>query len=88
MAANSGTTAFDDLFKSLTSTEFVKQTEDGREERVVLHTYEGVAIINLNPATPAAAKSLIPSLERFSDDEIETLLKVTRAAAANQARME
>ncbi len=78
----------DDLFNQLTLTEFVKQNEDGSEVRVALHKYEGVALINLNPPTNAAAKSLIPSLERFTDEELEQLLKTLRNAAAAQARME
>ena len=42
-----------------------------RDKRLKLEPYEIVALINLNPNSAAAAKSLIPSLEKLTDDEVD-----------------
>lgn len=74
--------AIDEVFASLTALEFPRVKDDGSEERLRLHQFELTALTNLNPGTVAAAKSLVPSLEKFQDDEVEEMLKLLRRASA------
>jgi hypothetical protein len=41
-----------------------------------------VSLANLNPGTVAAARSLIPSLAPYSDEEVGEMLSVLRRASA------
>ena len=50
--------------------------------KVALHPYQVVALANLNPSTVGAARSLIPSLAAFGDDEIAQALLLLRRASA------
>ena len=47
-----------------------------------LHSFEVVALTNLSPPTVAAAKSLVPSLEKFRDDDVEMAVALLRKSAA------
>ena len=38
-------------------------------------------LANLNPATVAAARGLVPSLSRFSDDEVYDVLALLRRSS-------
>ena len=61
----------------------------GEETRIKLHSFEIVSLINLNPTTAAAAKSLIPSLEKLADEEIENeILKLLKRASARYTGVE
>jgi hypothetical protein len=77
--------AIDEVIASLGALQFSRPLDDGGVEQLRMHLYEQVALTNLNPATVAAAKSLIPSLEKFSDDEVEEALKVLRRASSKYA---
>jgi len=58
----------------------------GEPERVhELHSYEVVALTNLNPQDVNVAKSLVPSLEKFRDEDIEQAVAILRKAAAKSA---
>lgn len=75
----------DEVFASLSALEFQRdETEGGPPppDPPRLVEYEKVALANLNPGTVAAAKSLVPSLERLLDSEVETALVVLRRASA------
>ena len=44
---------------------------------------QAVALINLSPPTTAAARGLIPSLDRFAEEELQTLLASVLKATAD-----
>lgn len=75
-------TAIDEILASLSALEFPRTQDDGSENRLRLHQYELTALTNLNPGTVTAAKSLIPSLDKFQDEEVEEMLKILRRASA------
>jgi hypothetical protein len=52
------------------------------EERS-LHMYEVTALLNLNPASVAAAKALVPSLENIRDEDFEAAITIVRNATLN-----
>ena len=75
--------AIDALQESLMTTELLTTiADDGTELKDRLAQYEVVVLMNLNPSSVSAAKSLIPSLNRFADDAIEEVVKILRAASA------
>ncbi len=81
----SGPEAIDELSGGLSALEFprAEMDEDGQEKRLKLASYEIVALINLNPGTASAAKSLIPSLEKLTDEEIENdIIRLLRRSSA------
>lgn len=53
-----------------------------------LRQYQVVALANLNPSTVAAARSLIPSLAPFTDEELGEMLAVLRGASAKYGGVE
>ncbi len=75
-------TAIDELFHALQNIDFVRARDDGGEDRLKLHGYEIVALVNLNPGSTAAAKGLVPSLERLTDEELDEVLKLLRRSSA------
>ena len=56
------------------------------EPHHALHSYEVVALVNLNPPTVAVAKSLVPSLEKFRDEDLEQAVAVLRKSAAKRGK--
>jgi len=79
--------AIDELYTSLRSLEFVRESLDAESgepvvTKVKLHEYQLVALSNLNPSSIAAARCLIPSLDSFSDDELSECLTLLRRASA------
>lgn len=81
--------AIDELFEGLGALEFLRETDDGDVKRLKLQSYEIVALTNLNPSTAAAAKSLIPSLEKLTDEELESeVLKLLRRSSARYTGLE
>lgn len=73
----------DSLFDALHALELVTSvTDEGVEIKEPLHEYESIALANLFPSSVAAAKSLIPSLQRFADEALEEALKILRAAGS------
>jgi len=74
----------DEVFASLSALEFQRDAAGGAPppDPPRLVEYEKVALANLNPGTVAAAKSLVPSLERLLDGEVELALVVLRRASA------
>jgi hypothetical protein len=75
--------SIDALFEALHAMELVTSvTDEGVEIKEPLHGYESVALANLFPSSVAAAKSLIPSLQRFADEALEEALKILRAAGS------
>ena len=48
-----------------------------------LHMYEVTALLNLNPASVAAAKALVPSLENIRDEDFEAAITIVRNATLN-----
>ncbi len=97
MQTLSGPQAIDELLQGLAALEFSRVEEGGEgdsssaaeEKRIKLEPYEICALINLNPSTVAAAKSLIPSLERLTDEEVEhEVLKLLRRSSARYTGLE
>lgn len=73
----------DEVYAQLSSMQFQRPGEaEGTVTNISIHQYEMVALANLNPASVAAARSVIPSLERFADAEIEEMLALLRRASA------
>jgi hypothetical protein len=56
--------------------------DDSKENERTLDAFEVAALTNINPDDADEAKSLIPSLGKFEDDEIEDLLKIISSSAA------
>jgi hypothetical protein len=56
------------------------------EQTFELHSYEVVALTNLNPPNVAVAKSLVPSLERYRDDDLEEAVAILMRASAQSAK--
>jgi hypothetical protein len=87
----SGAQAIDELSEGLSALEFVRPgaVEEAEDKRLKLEPYEIVALINLNPNSAAAAKSLIPSLEKLTDDEVDNdILRLLRRASARYTGLE
>ena len=59
-------------------------TEMSFEEGGTLHVFEIASLTNLmaRDSEPAEAKALIPSLGRFHDDSLQTILDAVGAAKA------
>ena len=55
----------------------------GGEARQALHHFEVVALMNLNPDSVAAARNLLPSLERFSNEALEDVVAALRKSVAS-----
>jgi hypothetical protein len=55
----------------------------GDETRQALHQFEVVALMNLNPDSVAAARNLLPSLERFSNEALEEVVAALRKSVAS-----
>eukprot|EP01138_Halocafeteria_seosinensis_P007450 gb/GECG01007615.1/.p1 GENE.gb/GECG01007615.1/~~gb/GECG01007615.1/.p1 ORF type:complete len:186 (+),score=44.68 gb/GECG01007615.1/:1-558(+) len=73
----------DELRNSLQSLEFRRTDNEGREERKEgLHPYELASLCNLNPGSVEEAKSLIPSLERFTDEDVQAAVEVLKKVAS------
>ena len=74
----------DDLFFALRALSF-ERTVDGDESNrkiIRLHEYEVASLVNLSPSSVSAAQSLIPSLQRFSEDELTLVLATLRKSTA------
>ena len=59
-----------------------------RERKRVLHSYEIVALTNLNPPSVAAAKSLIPSLDELEDTDLNDAITLLRKTSARSGAYE
>ena len=55
----------------------------GGEARQALHHFEVGALMNLNPDSVAAARNLLPSLERFSTEALEEVVAALRKSVAS-----
>lgn len=81
--------AIDDLFSSLRGLEWERVNEEtGEAGTARLHEYQIVALSNLNPGSVAAARSLIPSLIVFSDDEVGEMLSALRRSSAKYSGLD
>lgn len=80
VVAGASPAAVDDLIFNLRNVQFDHEDGAGGITKVALHEYEVVALCNLNPAGTAAAKALLPSLERFAEDEVGEILTLLRKA--------
>ena len=67
-----------ELEDALAQAQLVLRTEDGSDAREGLLPYESAALANLNPASPDAARQLVPTLERFTDESILDLLRAIK----------
>jgi hypothetical protein len=70
--------AVNSLENALERAELTLRTEDGTEVRETLHAMECVALANLNPGSVEAARELIPTLVRFTEDSVEDVLSIIR----------
>lgn len=67
----------------------ITSSSTNQETRIKLASYEIVALINLNPSSAAAAKSLIPSLDKLTDSEIENdILKLLKRSSTRYVGLE
>jgi len=67
----------------------INNTNTHQETRIKLAFYEIIALINLNPATASAAKSLIPTLDKLTDTEIENdILKLLKRSSTRYVGLE
>ena len=67
-----------ELEDTLQQAQLALKTEDGSDAREGLLPYESATLANLNPPTPDAARQLVPTLERFTDESILDLLKAIK----------
>jgi RNA polymerase Rpb4 len=74
----------DDLFFALRALSFERSVnvDDSSKKLIKLHEYEVTSLVNLSPSSISAARSLIPSLERFTDDEVNEILTTLRRSTA------
>lgn len=70
-----------ELEDALQKAQLTLRTEDGSDSREGLSPYECSTLANLNPPTPDAARQLLPTLERFTEDSLQELLKAVKRVA-------
>ena len=67
-----------ELEDALAQAQLALKTEDGSDAREGLLPYESAALANLNPPTTDAARQLVPTLDRFTDEGLLDLLKTIK----------
>lgn len=79
--------AVDDVFMSLRALTFPREDE-GESFTIKLHEFQIIALANLNPASLAATRALVPSMQVYSDEEVNEALAVLRRASGKYAGLE